>query len=56
MKFTWTWNGEPLNPPLTILRRLIAFPFFFTAKIVLFITVCVGWGLEIAIDKWNDLT
>ncbi len=53
MKRWWTWNGERLAHPLTIARRLVAWPLMIAARAVLCVTVAIGWGLDAAHDSWD---
>ena len=49
----WTWRGGRLAHPLTIARRLVAWPFMTAARAVLCVTVAIGWGLDAAYDSWR---
>ena len=49
----WEWNGRPLAPPSTILRRLLAFPILRSAQAVAFIAILIGWGLYDAKHYWS---
>lgn len=52
----WTWNGRRLAHPLTIIRRLLAWPFFYTFRALTWLSVLIGWGFDEAGRVWSDLT
>jgi hypothetical protein len=42
----WTYEGRKLAPPLTITRRLIAWPFFQVVRFLLAFVALLGWGID----------
>jgi hypothetical protein len=50
----WEYQGIPLAPPLTIARRLLAWPVFQAVRCLLFVVVLAGWGLDDAQRTWSD--
>ena len=40
---------------ITIIRRLIAFPFFMIAKILIVASYAFGWGISDAKKLWDNL-
>jgi len=49
----WSWNGQRLANPITIVRRLSMFPILLILRGFFFIALCIGWGLDTAIDDWK---
>lgn len=49
----WRWSGERLANPLTILRRLLAWPLMQALRVLLCIVVAAGWGVETAHETWR---
>lgn len=43
----------PIAHPLTIARRLIAFPLMYASRALLAGSVALGWGLYEAADIWE---
>ena len=39
--------------PLSIIRRLIALPFWFSAKCALCLIALLGWGIDAAQETWE---
>lgn len=50
----WYWEGERLAPPLTVARRLLAYPVFQMLRVLMCITVAAGWGVSDALDCWRS--
>lgn len=50
----WTWDGERLAPPWAIARRLLAYPVLQVLRVLMCITVAVGWGGSDARDCWRS--
>lgn len=50
----WEWKGNKLAPPQQIVRRLIAWPFAQTARLLFVAAVLVGWGLRDAQRAWDN--
>jgi len=40
---------------IIVARRIIAFPVFMIAKIIIIMAYAFGWGIRDAIKLWNDL-
>jgi hypothetical protein len=51
----WEFDGRKLADPITLVRRLIALPFLWPARIVYFVVVLVGWGWHDAVDAWERM-
>lgn len=54
MKFKWSWDGEPLLPPWTIARRVVAFVLFGVLRVAMAAVVALGWGLDEAARNWRS--
>jgi len=50
----WTWRGRDLANPLTIIRRLIFWPFYILSRTLLTIVVLAAWGWDDAVRIWGD--
>lgn len=50
----WEWKGLRLAHPVTIARRLAALPVLRLAQMVVFVAIWFGWGLDHAIDAWEN--
>ncbi len=49
----WEWKGQPLAPPLTITRRLLALPLIASGHAITFLGLAVGYGFEDACLWWR---
>lgn len=50
------YKGEQLAPLHTIARRLVAFPFYYILKVLMFLVICLGWGFYAATQMWEEIT
>ena len=51
----WTYDGRPLNPPLTILRRLGMCPFIYLTGALLYLSIMAAYGKDSADDALEDI-
>lgn len=54
MKMKWQYKGMPLAHPVTILRRLLAYPLMMVARCLLFVAILAGWGMFDAVRVWKE--
>ena len=54
MKVKWSWGGEPLLPPWTIARRVVAFVLFSVLRVAMAAAVLLGWGLDEALRNRSE--
>lgn len=51
----WEWKGRRLADPLTIARRLVAWPFLMAGRCMVFAAMLIGWGWDSAAQIWRDM-
>ena len=52
----WTYDGRPLNHPLTILRRLVMTPFLYVAGAFMYLSIMLAYGKDSADDAWTEIS
>ncbi|PWD04127.1 hypothetical protein C4C37_13205 [Pseudomonas amygdali pv. lachrymans] len=50
----WKYDGRKLNHPLTIVRRMLFFPFWFGFRVLYCVAIAGGLGVKDAKEAWRD--